>query len=138
MHTRHQTSDQRDAVRVTVRFAFWTTAWVAALALARFGPSLLWHALPAVTWIAVAINLTVGIGWVVAFARWLRGMDEFQRKVQLDALAVTLGAGFIVGFAHVVADAAGLIAYDLDIALFPVLLAVVYLGAIVIGWLRYR
>ncbi len=56
----------------------------------------------------------------------------------LDALAVTLGAGWVVGFGYFVADAAGLIAVDLNLALFPVFLGVVYLMAIIGGWIRFR
>ena len=42
------------------------------------------------------------------------------------------------GFGYVVAEGAGLIAYDLNLALFPVLLGVVYLIAVGVGWIRYR
>ncbi|MDP4511981.1 hypothetical protein [Nonomuraea turcica] len=112
---------------------------MATLALARFGPGLLWDSQqPVAGWTAVAANLVVGIGWIVAFARFLRGLDELQRKFLQDALEVTLGVGWVGGFAYVVADAAGLVAYDVNIALFPVLLGVVYSIAFVVGKIRYR
>jgi hypothetical protein len=56
----------------------------------------------------------------------------------LDTLAVTLGVGWIVGFAYVVADAAGLVTDDVNLALFPVLLGVVYVIAFCVGRIRYR
>ena len=90
------------------------------------------------SWAAVAVNLAVGIGWIVAFTRFLREIDELQRKIMQDALAVTLGVGWVGGFAYVVADAAGLVAHDVDIAVLPALLGVVYMIAIVVGTLRYR
>ena len=55
-----------------------------------------------------------------------------------DALAVTLGVGWVGGFAYVVADNAGLIAMDVNLGVFPALLGVVYMIAIVVGHLRYR
>ena len=55
-----------------------------------------------------------------------------------DALAVTLGVGWVGGFAYVVADAADLIALDANIGVLPALLAVVYMVAIAVGNLRYR
>ncbi|MFI7705482.1 hypothetical protein [Nonomuraea sp. NPDC049480] len=61
-----------------------------------------------------------------------------QRKFLQDSLEVTLGVGWVGGFAYVVADAAGLIAYDVNIALFPVLLGVVYSITFVVGKIRYR
>ena len=46
--------------------------------------------------------------------------------------------GWVGGFAYVVADAAGLIAYDVNVAVFPALLGVVYMIAFVVGKFRYR
>lgn len=127
----------QQAVKASGRLALWTLAWVGTVALARFGPQHLWDS-QAISWAAVAANLVVGIGWMVAHARYLRATDELQRKIMQDALAVTLGVGFVGGFAYVVADAADLVAYDASIALFSMLLSVVYLVAIFIGYLRYR
>ena len=90
------------------------------------------------SWFAVATNHAVGIGWIVAHARYLRGIDELQRKIMQDALAVTLGVGWVVGFAYVAAEAADLIARDVEIGVLPALMAVVYMIAIVGGQLRYR
>ena len=85
-----------------------------------------------------AANLVVGIGWMIAFARLLQGLDELQRKILQDAMVVTLGVGWVGGFAYVVADGAGLVAYDVNIAVFPALLGVVYSIAFAVGKLRYR
>jgi hypothetical protein len=134
----NQTSGHQEAIKTSADLAIWTLAWVATLALARFGPIHLWDSQPVASWAAVAANLAVGVGWIIAHARYLRGIDELQRKIMQDALAVTLGAGWVIGFAYVVADDAGLIAYDANVAVFSVLLAVVYMVAIAVGHLRYR
>ena len=138
MQRQNQTGGDQDAIKRAARLALWTLAWVASLALARFGPSLLWDSQPVASWAAVATNLAVGIGWIVAHARYLRGIDELQRKIMQDALAVTLGVGWVGGFAYVVADAADLIARDPNIGVFPALLAVIYMIATVVGTIRYR
>jgi len=137
MMGRNQTADQR-ATRGAVSMAVWTIVWMTTLAVATFGPSFLWDSQPVASWIAVAANFVVGVGWVVAHARYLRGLDELQRKIQVDALAVALGAGLVAGFAYAAASIAGLIADDANIALFSVLVAVVYVIAIAVGNLRYR
>jgi hypothetical protein len=134
----NQTGGYQVAFRATGQLALWTLAWVATLALTSFGPSHLWDSQPVASWAAVATNLAVGIGWIVAHARLLRRIDELQRKIMQDALAVTLGVGWIGGFAYVVADAADLIAFDADIGAFTTLLAAVYMITIVVGQLRYR
>ena len=92
----------------------------------------------AASWAAVIANVAVGIRWIVALALFVREADELQRKIMLDALGVTLGAGWVLGFAYGSADVAGLLTRTLNIALFPVFLAFVYIIAIVVGNLRYR
>lgn len=124
-------------IKVTARLLLWTFAWAATLALAKFGPRFLWDS-PQASWAAVAANLAVGVGWIVAFTRFLQGIDELQRKITQDALAITLGVGWVAGFAYVVADAAGLVAPDVNAATLPALLGVVFVAAFAIGKLRYR
>ena len=121
-----------------VALAAWTFAWIATLAVAKFGPELLWNEQPVASWIAVAVNLVVGVGWIVAHARYLRGVDDLQRKILMDAIAVALGAGLVGGFAFSAASTAGLIAFQSDIAFLSVLMAVVYMIATAAGFLRYR
>ncbi len=137
MHEHRQAGGHREATRVSAWLAFWTLAWVGSLALARLGPIHLWDS-EAMSWAAIGANLAVGLGWIVAHARYLRGIDELQRKINLDALAVTLGVGFVAGFAYVAVDQADLIDRDINVALLPVLMAVVYMATIAVGTLRYR
>jgi len=56
----------------------------------------------------------------------------------LDAMAAALGAGLVGGFAYSAANSVGLIAFDADLAIISVLMAVVYLVVIAVGNLRYR
>ena len=139
MHAHDETSAYRDSIMSTARFAIWTLAWLVTLAVAKVGPELLWDPQQvAASWAAVVVNLLVGIGWIVAFARFLQAQDELQRKILQDALTITLGVGWVGGFAYVVADAAGLIANPVNVAVFPALLGVVYVIAVVAGMFRFR
>jgi hypothetical protein len=125
----------------TARLALWTGAWTASVALATFGPRHLWDLeQPVASWAAVALNLAVGVGWIIAITRYLRVIDELQRKIMLDALAVTLGVGWVVGFAYVVADAADLVANEGTdgIAALTGLMGVVFMIAFFVGRIRYR
>ena len=118
--------------------AIWTAAWVASLAIAKFGSAAMGESSAAVSWILIAVNVAVGVGWIIAHARYLRGVDDLQRKILMDALAVALGAGLVGGLAFSVAGSAGLIAFDSDIAFASILMGVVYLVAVAAGTLRYR
>ncbi|GAA1755761.1 hypothetical protein GCM10009747_12460 [Agromyces humatus] len=128
----------RAETRATGGLVAWTLAWTATLALARFGPGFWGDLHPVVTWAAVVANLVVGVGWIVAFTRFLRALDDLQRKIVQDALAIALGAGWVVGFGYVVADAAGLVPVEVEVAALPALMGVVFLAAFVIGKIRYR
>ncbi|MFE6286224.1 hypothetical protein [Streptomyces sp. NPDC057877] len=126
-------------IKASARLVLWTFAWAATLALAKFGPQLLWDPPQRVAgWAAVAANLAAGTGWIVAFTRFLRALDELQRKIMQDALAVTLGVGWILGFTYVVTDDASLVARDVNIAVLPALMGIVFVVAFVVGKIRYR
>ena len=136
MHAQDQIgSHDRESLRRTAGLAGWAIAWAGTLALARFGPASLWDS-EAVSWAAVALNVAVGIGWIVAHVRFLRSIDEMHRKVVLDALAVTFGVGWVGGLAYVVAENADLVSGDLQV--FVALLGGVYVVAVAGGLLRYR
>ena len=77
----------QDPIKTTARLAFWTLAWVATLALARFGPRLLWDSQPVASWAAVATNLVVGIGWIVAHAAFSEeSMSCNERSCRMAAV----------------------------------------------------
>lgn len=133
----YETSVYRDSNRASAHLVLATLAWVATLALARFGPESLWDS-QAASWLAVAVNALAGVAWLVAFVRFLRALDDLWRAIVQDALAAALGVGWVAGFGYVVADAAGLTGDGLNIAVFPALLGVVYLIAVAGGWIRYR
>lgn len=137
MDARNRTKNQRDLAN-TGQLALWTVAWVASLALAQFGPELLWGSAVVVSWAAIVLNLALGVVWMIAHARFLRGLDDLQRKIQMDAMAVALGVGLVGGFAYAAAESAGLVSFDAGIAVLSVVLAVVYIAAIAAGSLRYR
>ena len=138
MHAPLDAGSYRAEIRTTGGLVAWTLAWAASLALARVGPGLWGGSQPAATWAAVVANLVIGVGWIVAFTRFLRALDELQRKILQDALAVALGAGWVAGFGYVVADGAGLIPVEVEIAVLPAFMGVVFLIAFVIGNIRYR
>ena len=136
MSTDAETAPYRRAATRTLQLAIWMLAWLLTLAAARFGPAL-WVS-PIASWVAVAANVIVGLGLIIAFTRYLRSVDDLDRKIMLDALAVTLGVGWVGGFAWIVADGAELIATDIAAGVFPAALGLVFLGAVVAGRIRYR
>ena len=123
--------------RHTLGLAAWTAAWVASLALARFGPGPVWPESSSLTPIAVGLCVLVGIGMLVANKRHLLGMDELQRTLQLQAMAWALGAGLVAGTAWTLLDRYQLIAVDASIAHLIIFMALTYLAALALGLRRY-
>jgi hypothetical protein len=125
-------------IRNTLGLAAWTAAWVASLALAAFGPGILWNHQPAPTLMAIAFNVLVGVGMLFANKRNLQAQDELQRTIQLQAMAWSLGAGLVGGVAWTLFDRHDLVAFEAEIAHLVALMAAVYLAGSVAGFLRYR
>lgn len=139
MTTHDKTASYRASNKAAAHLMLGTLAWVATLAVARFGPYSVWGAEhSAASWAAVAANLLAGAAWIAAFARFLRALDDLWRQIMQDALVAALGVGWVTGFAYVAADAAGIIDHDFNAALFAVLLGAVYLLTFAVGWIRYR
>ena len=130
----------RRELKATGWLAIGAVAWVATLALASLGPGSLWGSeQTAISWAAVGLNLVVGVAWIVVYIRYLRAVDELQRKIQLEALAATLGVGWIGGFSWVVADMVGLVeSTESTLAIFSAGLGIVFVIAIAVGFIRYR
>lgn len=131
-------SPYRAQSRATVVLVVATVAWIATLALARFGPGGLWGSGESLGWIAVGVNLVLGVAWIAAFVHFLRSVDELQRKVLLEALAVALGVAWVAGLGYAAADAAGLVTFEVDAAALPLVTAAAFLVAFVVGRIRYR
>ena len=71
----------------TLRLFFWSVAWVLATAGVAFGSKNLWNFNTWLTIIAVLIHIGLGLGMIRVFKQYLLGLDELQRKIQLDAMA---------------------------------------------------
>lgn len=127
----------RRVTRNTVRLGYWSAAWVATMAVAVFGPIFIWQS-KVVSTIAVLVNLVIGFGMIVAHKRFLKGLDEMEQKIQLEAMGLSLGVGLVVGLAYSNLDAANIIAPDAEISILVVLITFTYMAGIIAGYRRYR
>lgn len=124
--------------RNSVILGWWTAAWVLTMAIATFGPVFAWPGNDALTLAAILFNLAVGAGMIWANKRHLDGLDEMQRKIQLEAMALSLGVCLVVGLAWSNADVANLIPFDAEIAHIVILMGLTYALGIFLGFRRYR
>lgn len=128
---------EAEAVRNTVRLGIWTGAWVLTMAVATFGPQLVWES-RSISILAIAANFTIGIGMILANKRHLQGLDEMQRKVQLEAMALALGVALIAGLSYSTLDATNVIAFDAEISHLVILIGITYGTGLALGLRKYR
>jgi hypothetical protein len=72
------------------------------------------------------------------FKQYLLGLDELQRKIQLDAMALTLGVGIVVGVSYELLEDIKLIAFEPEISHLILLMCLTYCIGIILGNRRYQ
>jgi hypothetical protein len=122
----------------TVKLRNWTTAWVVTMAIATFAPKFIWDFNTALTIASVLINLVVGFKMLIANKDYLRGLDEMQQKILLEAMALALGVGLVVGLSYTMLDNIRLITYQPEIPHLVFLMVITYGLAVVSGHRKYQ
>ena len=123
--------------RNTIRLAWWTGAWLITMAIAVFGPVIAWDS-KVISLGAILVNVAAGIGMIAANKQHLDGLDELQRKIQLEAMAIALGVGLVGGLAYSTLDVVDVIGGDAEISFLVILISLTYLGAVLVGRWRYQ
>jgi hypothetical protein len=121
-----------------IRLFRWNGAWGAASVLMAFGPRFLWNKALVFTLLAVALDVAVGVGMIVANKKYIAELDELQRKVQLDSMGITLGVALVAGVPFLVMDAYHVIPFHADIAYLLVLMSLTFAVSNLYGTRRYR
>ena len=124
--------------RNLLNLAAWTAAWTISMFLARYGAANWWSDSPTLIIIFVILNFALGIGMIVANRRFIFGSDELSQKIQLEAMAMTLGLTVIVGLTYNLLDRLDIIAQDAEIAHLVMFLGICYLVTLLINSYRYK
>jgi len=122
----------------TLRLIRWNGGWAAATLLMAFGPRWLWNKALLFTLLAVALDVAVGVGMILANKRYLEELDELQRKVHLNALAITVGVALIAVVPYAVMDAYHVIHLKAAVGFLVILMGLTFLVSFVYGTWRYR
>jgi len=111
--------------------------WLVALAVAVFGIKNEWFASGYPTYIAIAVQALAGFGMFWAFRRLITEMDEMQRKIQLDALALSLGITIFATITYDVLEKASIVS-EINTSNIIFLISFTYIAGVIVGNLRYR
>ena len=122
----------------TLLIFYWTVAWVVTTALVKFGTEYIWQSNKLLISLAILFNVVIGFGMILAVKRYLKGLDEMQQKIQLDAMALSLGVGLVVGLGYSSMDQTNLIPVDAEISHMIMLMSITYIVGIFVGLRKYR
>ena len=122
----------------TLLIFYWTVAWVLTTALVKFGTEYIWQSNKLLISLAILFNVVIGFGMIIAVKRYLKGLDEMQQKIQLDAMALSLGVGLVVGLGYSSMGQTNLIPFDAEISHLIMLMSITYIVGIFAGLRKYR
>jgi len=115
----------------------WALAWVTTLALTAFLSRYEWYSSTFPTMIGFVVHSGIGLAMFFAYKRFLRELDEMERKIQLDALASSVGMAVIGFSAYSILAKAGYVP-ELEPSYLIVLIALTYIAGVIIGRIRYQ
>lgn len=120
------------------QLAGWTWSWVATLAFATFGPMYIWDDHTVLTTLAISVNFANGILMIIANRNLFNTMDELERKIQLEAMALTLGLAVVAGLTYSLLDQKDLIPFDAEISTLVIFIGLTYSVCLALNTRRYQ
>ncbi|MGB3726614.1 MAG: hypothetical protein WA981_12660 [Glaciecola sp.] len=114
-----------------------TFGWVLSLALVAFGPKFLWDYNTVVSVIAISVNVICGVMMIVANKNHLADMDEMQRKIQFEAMAISLGVSMVFGALYGLLEAVKILNHTPNPSNILFVMGISYGIAIGLGYRRY-
>jgi hypothetical protein len=115
----------------------WTLAWVVSLAFLTGAENTLWNDL-IYTKIGLLINLVIGIVMIVAYKNLFKTYDELQKKIQFEAMAITLGLAVVVGLTYEVSFDFGVIDKEPEFEYLMLFICFSYVASTIISAIRYK
>ena len=115
----------------------WTLAWVASLAFLTGAENSLWDNI-IFTQIGLIINLAIGIGMIIANKNLFKTYDELQKKIQFEAMAITLGLAVVVGCTYEISFDFGVINSEPEFEYLIIFISFIYITSTIINSRKYK
>src|SRR6056297_4001450 len=113
-----------------------TTIWLITIAIAAFGPKLLWDNQTSITLLAIALNLLAGLFVIKSNLQHWNSLDEMLQRVQLNAMGIALGLGIFGGLSFSLLETSDIIQTEFDLSFMVILMALSYLISTMVGMKR--
>lgn len=128
---------ERQMLFANLKIVAWIFAWTAACTLTDKAVLHGWFSADWQPLAAIAVSTAVGLGMIFNFVRFLHSLDDLQRKIQMDALAIALGVTVVGSFTYSLLVTAGIIV-DEEVSDIFMLTVLSYSAAAMLGTVRYR
>ena len=115
----------------------WTFAWVASLAFLTGAENALWDNI-IFTQIGLIINFAIGVGMIIANKNLFKHYDELQKKIQFEAMALTLGLAVVVGLTYEISFDFGVINSEPEFEYLVLFISFTYVASNIINSRRYK
>ena len=115
----------------------WVFAWVASTAFLSYGVNFLWDNL-LITKIGLVINLAIGVGMIIAQKNVFKDYDELQKKIQFDAMAITLGLAVVFGLVYEISFDFGVIDSEPEFEYLVFFISFSYVTSTIISTRKYK
>jgi hypothetical protein len=115
----------------------WTFAWVASLAFLTGAENALWDNI-IFTQIGLIINFFIGLGMIIANKNLFKHYDELQKKIQFEAMALTLGLAVVVGLTYEISFDFGVINSEPEFEYLVLFISFTYVASNIINSRRYK
>lgn len=125
------------AIRDNLKLVAWIFVWMASLTVSDKAALHGWWEESWITVLSIIINAGLGLWVVYRYRHMLQGMDDLQRKIQLEALAIALGISLVGACSYTLLVTWGYI-IDEEVSDIFALMCVSYAGASMYGVWKYR
>ncbi|MDA9018629.1 hypothetical protein N9I49_00610 [Flavobacteriaceae bacterium] len=127
----------KERKKYTILLMVWTFSWVASLAFLTGAENTLWNNL-IYTKIGLLLNLAIGIGMIIANKNLFKHYDELEKKIQFEAMAITLGLTVVVGLTYEVSFDFGVINKEPEFEYLVFFICFSYVASNIISAMRYK
>jgi hypothetical protein len=115
----------------------WVFAWVVSLAILSAGVNNLWDNV-LITKIGLFINFAIGVGMIIANKNLFKYLDELQKKIHFESMALTLGLTVVVGLVYEISFDFGVINSEPEFEYLVFFICFSYMSSLVVNSLRYK
>lgn len=133
----NQTTLQQRMKRSSRTIFVWASAWLVSLALIAFGPKFLWDYAPTFSIISIVINLFMGYKMIIAHKQQLAAMDEMQRTIHMNAMAISLGTSLVFGAVYGLLYPIQLLSFSPNPANILFVMGLSYMFSVFVGFRKY-